>query len=158
MCNLQANLCDNAGFMNANGEGPLPWSFTDPMVGNPWRRRAEGHRVVAFPLWMNCDDTSGNLSKKWNEHNSVLFTPAGLPHEHSRKEYNIHFLTTSNIAPPLEMFDGVVEQLECVPIVNLFSYHSVHSPRLFLSGRRRKMGYGHGIVCCTSRSSSFRLF
>ncbi|KAG6915323.1 hypothetical protein DXG01_012129 [Tephrocybe rancida] len=33
-------------------------------------------------------------------------------HEHSLKEYNIHFLSTSNIAPPLEMLDGIVEQLE----------------------------------------------
>jgi hypothetical protein len=61
---------------------------------------------------MYCDDTSGNLSKKWNEHNSFLFLPAGLPHEHSQKEYNIHFLSTSNIAPPLEMLDSIIEQLE----------------------------------------------
>ncbi|KAJ6562524.1 hypothetical protein B0H19DRAFT_1375582 [Mycena capillaripes] len=28
------------------------------------------------------------------------------------KEYNVHFLCTSNIAPPLEMLDGVLDQLE----------------------------------------------
>ncbi|KAI9069821.1 hypothetical protein FKP32DRAFT_1558980 [Trametes sanguinea] len=89
-----------------------PWKLTDPAKGNPWRERAKGNRVLSFPLWMYCDDTSGNLSKKWNEHNSVLMTPAGLPRSHSQKEFNIHFLTTSNIAPPLEMMDGVVEQLE----------------------------------------------
>lgn len=89
-----------------------PWTATDPLVGNQWRGLAQGSRVVAFPVWMYCDDTSGNLSKKWNEHNSFLFTPAGLPREHSQKEFNIHFLSTSNIAPPLEMLDGVVEQLE----------------------------------------------
>jgi ribulose-5-phosphate 4-epimerase/fuculose-1-phosphate aldolase len=69
---------------------------------------------------MYCDDTSGNVSKKWNEHNSFLVTPAGLPREEAQKEYNIHFLSTSNIAPPLEMLDGIVEQLEYVfkaPIV-----------------------------------------
>jgi hypothetical protein len=59
---------------------------------------------------MYCDDTSGNLSKKWNKHNSFLFLPGGLPHEQSQKEYNIHFLSTSNIAPPLEMLDGIVKQ------------------------------------------------
>ncbi|KAJ6529550.1 hypothetical protein DFH09DRAFT_815727, partial [Mycena vulgaris] len=58
------------------------------------------------PLWMYCDDTSGNVSKKWNEHNSFLVTPAGLPREDSQKGYNIHFLSTSNIAPPLEMLDA----------------------------------------------------
>ncbi|KAJ7246704.1 hypothetical protein C8J57DRAFT_1438159 [Mycena rebaudengoi] len=89
-----------------------PWTLTDPKAGNRWRARAEGARVVTFPLWMYCDDTSGNVSKKWNEHNSFLMTPAGLPREESQKEYNIHFLSTSNIAPPLEMLDGVVEQLE----------------------------------------------
>ncbi|KAI0638455.1 hypothetical protein C8Q77DRAFT_1188202 [Trametes polyzona] len=98
----------------ARAEDPpsiVPWTYTNPANGNVWRVRAKGHRVVAFPLWMYCDDTSGNLSKKWNEHNSVLITAAGLPREHAQKEYNIHFLTTSNIAPPLEMMDGVVDQL-----------------------------------------------
>ncbi|KAF7378432.1 hypothetical protein MSAN_00270000 [Mycena sanguinolenta] len=88
------------------------WTHTDPQVGNPWRAKADGCRVVTFPLWMYCDDTSGNVSKKWNEHNSFLVTPAGLPREESQKEYNIHFLCTSNIAPPLEMLDGIVDQLD----------------------------------------------
>ncbi|KAJ7923558.1 hypothetical protein B0H13DRAFT_1707124 [Mycena leptocephala] len=88
------------------------WKHTDPKVGNSWRAKANGSRVVCFPLWMYCDDTSGNVSKKWNEHNSFLVTPAGLPREEAQKEYNIHFLSTSNIAPPLEMLDGIVEQLE----------------------------------------------
>ncbi|KAJ7634450.1 hypothetical protein FB45DRAFT_1025398 [Roridomyces roridus] len=94
-------------------EGTLsPWTHTDPSVGNKWRVKAKGSRVVIFPLWTYCDDTSGNLSKKWNAHNSFLFTPAGLPQKQAQKEYNIHFLCTSNIAPPLEMLDGVVDQLE----------------------------------------------
>lgn len=88
------------------------WKFTNPVLGNQWRQLAKGHRVVCFPIWMYCDDTSGNLSKKWNEHNSVLFTPAGLPCSESQKEFNIHFLSTSNIAPPLEMMDGIVQQIE----------------------------------------------
>lgn len=89
-----------------------PWTFTNPVLGNRWRALAKGHRAVIFPIWMYCDDTSGNLSKKWNEHNSFLFTPAGLPRTECQKEYNIHFLCTSNLAPPLEMMDGVLEQLE----------------------------------------------
>ena len=88
------------------------WTFTDPVLGNRWRTLAKGHRTLAFPIWMYCDDTSGNLSKKWNEHNSFLFTPAGLPRTEAQKEFNIHFLSTSNIVPPLEMLDGIVEQLE----------------------------------------------
>ncbi|THU93269.1 hypothetical protein K435DRAFT_829530 [Dendrothele bispora CBS 962.96] len=91
---------------------PARWEHTNPTEGNRWRKLAAGHRVVSFAIWMYCDDTSGNMSKKWNKHNSFLFTPAGLPRSESHKEYNVHFLCTSNIAPPLEMLDGIVEQLE----------------------------------------------
>ncbi|KAI1783686.1 hypothetical protein LXA43DRAFT_977008 [Ganoderma leucocontextum] len=96
--------------------GILPWTYTDPAVGNPWRARAlrneRQHRVVSFPVWLYCDDTSGNQSKKWNKHNSWLFTPAGLPRVLAHQEANVHFLATSNIAPPLEMLHGIVQQLE----------------------------------------------
>ncbi|KAF8148334.1 hypothetical protein K438DRAFT_1625608, partial [Mycena galopus ATCC 62051] len=88
------------------------WKQTDPTEGNRWRKLSAGHRVLAFPIWLYCDDTSGNTSKKWNKHNSFLFTAAGLPRKCVHHESNIHFLSTSNIAPPLEMLDGIVDQLE----------------------------------------------
>ncbi|KZT18999.1 hypothetical protein NEOLEDRAFT_1048020, partial [Neolentinus lepideus HHB14362 ss-1] len=88
------------------------WTWTNPAVGNQWRSKAGGHHVVAFPIWLYCDDTSGNQSKKWNKHNSFLFTAAGLPRRFVHREFNIHFLATSNIAPPLEMLDGIVDQLK----------------------------------------------
>jgi hypothetical protein len=91
------------------------WTKTNPTEGNRWRKLSAGHRVLAFPVWLYCDDTSGNTSKKWNKHNSFLFTAAGLPRKFVHRESNIHFLSTSNIAPPLEMLDGIVDQLECVP-------------------------------------------
>ncbi|CAK5266203.1 unnamed protein product [Mycena citricolor] len=93
-------------------QSSVPWTYTNPVLGNPWRAKVKGCRVVSFPMWLYCDDTSGNLSKKWNKHNSFLMTPAGLNRHESQKEFNIHFLCTSNLAPPLEMMDGVVEQLE----------------------------------------------
>ncbi|KAL0066643.1 hypothetical protein AAF712_006245 [Marasmius tenuissimus] len=52
------------------------WNY--PTTGNPWRSVANGRRVVSLPVWMYCDDTSGNVLKKWNKHNSFLFTLAGL--------------------------------------------------------------------------------
>ncbi|KAJ6521031.1 hypothetical protein B0H19DRAFT_1086555 [Mycena capillaripes] len=88
------------------------WTKTNPSEGNRWRKLSAGHRVLAFPVWLYCDDTSGNTSKKWNKHNSFLFTAAGLPRKFVHRESNIHFLSTSNVAPPLEMLDGIVEQLE----------------------------------------------
>jgi len=90
------------------------WTRTNPSVVNHWRSKAKGNRVVAFPIWLYCDDTSGNVSKKWNKHNSFLFTAAGLPCCYVLCEYNIRFLCTSNIAPPLEMLDGIVQQLQYV--------------------------------------------
>ncbi|KAJ7478788.1 hypothetical protein B0H11DRAFT_2423771 [Mycena galericulata] len=76
------------------------WKKTDPSIGNRWRQLSHGHRVVAFPIWLYCDDISGNTSKKWNKHNSFLFTAAGLPREYVHLESNIHLL------------DGIVDQLE----------------------------------------------
>ncbi|KAF5384421.1 hypothetical protein D9615_003216 [Tricholomella constricta] len=94
------------------GSGITPWMHTNPAAGNRYRLLAKGHRVLSYPIWLYCDDTSGNVSKKWNKHNSFLFTSAGLPRSMAHKETNIHFLCTSNIAPPLEMLDGIVDQLE----------------------------------------------
>ncbi|KAI8983315.1 hypothetical protein BD414DRAFT_515805 [Trametes punicea] len=99
------------GVQKLDNGGIYPWTLTDPNEGNCWRKRARGHRVIAFPIWLYCDDTSGNLSKKWNKHNSFLFTAAGLPRRYVHKEGSIHFLCTSNAAPPLEMLDGIVDQL-----------------------------------------------
>ena len=87
---------------------------------------------------MYCDDTSGNSSKKWNKHNSFLFNLAGLPKEEVHKEYNIHFLCTSNVAPPLEMSEGIVKQLEYV--FRLFVL--VSSNTLTLTGNTLLKAYG----------------
>ncbi|KAI0739725.1 hypothetical protein C8Q80DRAFT_1112112, partial [Daedaleopsis nitida] len=54
-----------------------------------------------------CDDTSGNVSKKWNKHNSILLVLGGLPREHSQQLFNVYFLSTSNLASPLEMMEEV---------------------------------------------------
>ncbi|KAL1740323.1 hypothetical protein HDZ31DRAFT_76965 [Schizophyllum fasciatum] len=102
----------------AQGIGPygLPkgtriYAWAHPSI-NPRRTQAKGHRCVAYPAWAYCDDTSGNRSKKWNEHNSYLMVAAGLPREFAHKEENVHFLCTSNAAPPLEMLEGVVQEFE----------------------------------------------
>ncbi|KAI0718618.1 hypothetical protein C8T65DRAFT_737260 [Cerioporus squamosus] len=88
-----------------------PWTAQGTRGENHWRQLAKGHRVFAFPMWLFCDDTSSNVSKKWNKHNSFLFTAAGLPRCLVHHEYNVHFLATSNAAPPLEMLDGIADQL-----------------------------------------------
>ncbi|KAJ7246761.1 hypothetical protein C8J57DRAFT_726125 [Mycena rebaudengoi] len=85
-------------------------AWNQPIV-NPWRLKSNGLRVHSVPLWTYCDDTSGNVSKKWNKHNSILFTLAGLPREYSQMLYNVHFIVTSNLAPPLEMMEAVTSML-----------------------------------------------
>ncbi|KAF7964522.1 hypothetical protein HWV62_6259 [Athelia sp. TMB] len=89
---------------------------------NPIRIKANGRRVLPLPIWFYCDDTSGNMSKKWNKHNSLLFTFAGLPREYAEVIYNIHFLATSNLAQPLEMFEAVVEALREARKKGIFAY------------------------------------
>lgn len=88
-----------------------PW--THP-VRNAWRAKANGRMVHALPIWLYCDDTSGNTSKKWNKHNSILFVLAGLPRDRVQELYNIHFLSTSNVASPLEMMELISQKLRCV--------------------------------------------
>ncbi|KAI6019573.1 hypothetical protein EDC04DRAFT_2575959 [Pisolithus marmoratus] len=74
-------------------------------LSNRWHMLAWGHCILSYMIWLYCDDTSSNTSKKWNKHNSFLFTAARLPHVMVHKESSIHFLATSNIAPPLEMLE-----------------------------------------------------
>ena len=99
--------------LEPNGD-VIAWTLTDPKAGSCWRALAGGAHVVSFPLWLYCDDVSGNQSKKWNKHHSFLFSAAGLPRSLSQQEYNVHFLSTSNLVPPLEMLDKIVTQLEYV--------------------------------------------
>ncbi|TBU25646.1 hypothetical protein BD311DRAFT_852410, partial [Dichomitus squalens] len=93
------------------------WGLPDPHcwrhpIRNTWRVQAKGQPVYSLPIWLYCDDTSGNVSKKWNKHNSILFVLGGLPREASTQMYNVHFLSTSNIASPLEMMETVADVLK----------------------------------------------
>ncbi|KAF9060812.1 hypothetical protein BDP27DRAFT_1491210 [Rhodocollybia butyracea] len=108
------------------------WKLTNPVLGNPWRERANGAPCLSFPIWLYCDDTSGNTSKKWNKHNSFLFTAAGLPRAESSKEYNIHFLSTSNIAPPLEMLDGISDQMSDAQEHGIWAWDCVTESKVLL--------------------------
>ena len=114
MCSVSITIILLATYLGAYekaSKSPKPWALTNAGLGNRWRSLSNSHPVYVFPIWLYCDDTSGNLSKKWNGHNSYLFTPAGLPQEYLHLQYNVHFLCTSNNAPPLEMLDGIVDQL-----------------------------------------------
>ena len=79
---------------------------------NPWRVRARGRRILSLPIWLYCDDTSGNVSKKWNKHMSFYFILAGLPPKLGGLGFNVKFLSSSNSATALEMADSIVDELK----------------------------------------------
>ncbi|KAJ3912202.1 hypothetical protein F5877DRAFT_93625 [Lentinula edodes] len=108
------------------------WTLTNPAVGNEWRKKADGAECLSFPIWLYCDDTSGNTSKRWNAHNSFLFTAAGLPRSEASKEYNVHFLATSNSAPTLEMLDGIADQLHDCQENGIWAWDSKTQSRVLL--------------------------
>lgn len=79
---------------------------------NPWRVKAAGLVIRHVPIVLYSDDASGNQSKKWNQYMSFYCTLAGLPPKLSNQEYNIHFLTSSNVASALEMAHGMVDEFK----------------------------------------------
>ncbi|KIJ52180.1 hypothetical protein M422DRAFT_43551 [Sphaerobolus stellatus SS14] len=99
------------GLRDSQNGSELDWTCTEAHDGNKWCLKSKGFPVYSVPIWLYCDDTSGNLSKKWNKHNSYLFTLARLPHQEVLKEYNVQLLSTSNLTPPLEMLEGIYSQI-----------------------------------------------
>ncbi|KAI0258168.1 hypothetical protein BC834DRAFT_836247, partial [Gloeopeniophorella convolvens] len=128
---LPSARCIFGSLLEPNGS-VTPWTRTDPVAGNRWRAIAGGAPVYSFPIWLYCDNVSGNQSKKWNKHNSFLFSPAGLPRAHLQQEYNVHFLCTSNLAPPLEMMDGVVQQFEAAWDTGIWAWDCVHQDHVLV--------------------------
>ncbi|KAH9815113.1 hypothetical protein DFH28DRAFT_1221255 [Melampsora americana] len=80
-------------------------------IENRWRAKAAGKVIRHIPITLYSDDTSGNVSKKYDRHMSIYFTLSGLPPSLTNQEYNIHFLATSNCATALELLDEVVDDL-----------------------------------------------
>ncbi|KAI0258461.1 hypothetical protein BC834DRAFT_847348, partial [Gloeopeniophorella convolvens] len=95
------------GIRQADSQGVVMLESLSVLLPNPWRTKAKGRRVLAMPIWLYCDDTSGNSTKRWNRHDSFLFILAGLLQAYSLLPYNIHFLSTSTIATPLEMLEAI---------------------------------------------------
>ncbi|KAL1713292.1 hypothetical protein EV715DRAFT_267348 [Schizophyllum commune] len=114
----------------ALADNMMPWNEPLP---NPWRIKANGKRVFTPPIEVYCDDTSGNQSKRWNKHNSFLFTLAGLDPKYAHLMYHIHFLATSNIAPPLEMLERIIDMLVDLRENGVEAYDYVHREVVLLA-------------------------
>ncbi|KAI9630801.1 hypothetical protein KEM48_013569 [Puccinia striiformis f. sp. tritici PST-130] len=89
---------------------------------NPWREKAKGKIICHVPITLYADDTSGNQFKRWNKHISYYFTLSGIPPVLARTEYNIHFISTSNVAGPLELAESIVNQLNELATEGSFAY------------------------------------
>ncbi|KAH9812611.1 hypothetical protein DFH28DRAFT_1177059 [Melampsora americana] len=89
---------------------------------NPWRVKANGMLIRSVPIALYSDDTSGNVSKKWNKHMSFYFTLAGLRPKLTNQEYHIHPLCTSNVANALEQGDQIVDELNQAAITGFRAF------------------------------------
>lgn len=68
------------------------WAYP---VRNLWCVQADVKLVYSLPI-LYCDDTSGNVFKKWNKHNSILFILGRLPQEATLLVHIEHCLTSGN--------------------------------------------------------------
>ncbi|KAG0142889.1 hypothetical protein CROQUDRAFT_14451, partial [Cronartium quercuum f. sp. fusiforme G11] len=73
--------------------------------------KANGRAIQHVPIMLYSDDTSGNISKKWNKHMAFYCNLARLPPKMMNQEYNIHFISTSNAATALKLADSLVDEL-----------------------------------------------
>lgn len=64
------------------------------------------------PLIVFCDDMSGNSTKQWNIHYSCYLSNATLPRKSVEKESNIHFISTSPHAAPLELIEAICDSIK----------------------------------------------
>ncbi|KAH9820635.1 hypothetical protein DFH28DRAFT_1218091 [Melampsora americana] len=106
--NLIQSRCGNAMYQHkahAYTEIPLP---------NVWRIKAKGKVIRNVPITLYSDDTSGNVSKRWNKHMSYYFTLSALPPGMTNQVFNIHFLATSNKSSALELGDHIVDELNAL--------------------------------------------
>lgn len=75
------------------------------------KSQSQGLPVVVAPIILYSDDTSGNVSKKWNKFDCWLLTMSGLPSHEARKLQNIHFIACSNKLSALQMAHNLVDNL-----------------------------------------------
>ncbi|OAV87337.1 hypothetical protein PTTG_29470 [Puccinia triticina 1-1 BBBD Race 1] len=101
---------------------------------NPWRKEADGRIIRHVPITLYCDDTSGNISKKFKKHVSFYFTLSGLPPNLSNQEYNCHFLSTSNRASALEILEQIVAEMNQITRYGFTAFDSHIMQEVLVTG------------------------
>lgn len=90
-------------------DGSRHWAGAMP---NPDRATADGLEWECPPVIVFIDDVSGNSSKQWNVHYSAYMSNAGLPRSMLEKERHIRFIATSPHASPMEIMQGICDDLK----------------------------------------------
>ncbi|KAI7965365.1 hypothetical protein MJO29_003463 [Puccinia striiformis f. sp. tritici] len=101
---------------------------------NPWRKKADGRIIRNVPITLYADDTSGNISKKFNKHISFYFTLSGLPPNLTNQEYNCHFLSTSNRATGLEIASQIVAEMNNITREGFIAFDSTSMKEVLVTG------------------------
>lgn len=102
--------------------------------------------IIPVPIIRFMDDSLGNISKQWNKHHVVYISSALLPQEQVEKRSNIHFITSSPHATPMELTKGVQECLEWVTFYP-WDYDITHPGTVL----QQRMASGPGTVNTTKR-------
>ncbi|KNZ52293.1 hypothetical protein VP01_3625g1, partial [Puccinia sorghi] len=103
----------------ANGYQTITLNSQQLLLPNPWRAKSSGKIIQHIPINLYSNNTSGNISKRWNKHISFFFTLSGLPPRISNQEFNCHFLDHSNQAGVLELSGQIVDELKYIIMFDL---------------------------------------
>ncbi|OAV96041.1 hypothetical protein PTTG_02286 [Puccinia triticina 1-1 BBBD Race 1] len=114
---MLSNICSNKLWETGS-------ATTSRELPNPWREIAGTKVIRHMPINLYADDTSGNLSKRWNKHISYYLTLSGLPPSSCKMQYNCHFVTTSNQAGVLELAEPIVNEMNLIARQGFTAYDS----------------------------------
>ena len=93
----------------------IPRSWTDRVVvevsSDPWHNTSGGRVVYWVPLIIFMDGVSGDISKQENKHFVIYMSNAFLPQEMLDQEFNVHFVTSSPHASPMELMHAMKESI-----------------------------------------------
>lgn len=106
---------------------------------NHLKDRAYGRRIINVPIVLFSDDMSGNQSKRWNKHEVWYCYLGGLPFAEAQKEFNIHFLGTSNVCSSMELLPPIMDEIVGAVQEGFVAYDSIAHEEVFVVGT---------VLCC----------
>ena len=84
------------------------------------------------PLVLFCDDTSGNVSKKWHKFESWYMQLAGPPRLFNARHENIHFICSSDQVTSIGMNKPIVVELLHLESDGVWAYDALHKEEVLV--------------------------